>query len=576
MGESNMVKPITKKIIWAVWLLLFPLSLWGTYHMYPPQIQGSEWEILGFLIFMTIVASMPMIINGTAVFFLQWATVSVFLVFGLYIELLLVQIAILAVLYQERIDKKTLFRIPMNSILFLVVSLLSGYLYFYLGGELGIDIFSDKNTFLLVVVYLLTYLLINILGIYFIERVIYGRNTPFFTKDLLWEVLTTALSYPVGVALYMLYLDIGLLSLLLIGVPFISLSLILKLYHSSQTVNDQLKKITEIGHQLSQNLYVEETIDFFVVKLNELFRPDFIYIHQINQKNELEMIFRVEHQEELPVIKETIKENEGICGRVLTAKKPFVFHTEQDWKHVNKGYMPVKIQSVLCVPLIKNNKVIGVLLLGKIQRRAFVHIKLMIIDLLCTQFAIALENAKYFERTKENSEKCALTKLYNYRYFEQYLTDCFVRLQNKEVDNLAIIMLDIDHFKTVNDLYGHQAGNEILTEFAERIQKLIGEHGLVARYGGEEFVILLTNKNIEDVYNLAEFIRKMIASKPFILKQNMDDQKKKVNVNITASLGLASAPQDADEPLALIRHADRALYVGAKRAGRNRVASYMK
>lgn len=238
--------------------------------------------------------------------------------------------------------------------------------------------------------------------------------------------------------------------------------------------------------------------------------------------------------------------------------------------------MPEGVQSVLCMPLNKNNKVIGVLLLGSRQKKAFANIKLMVLDLLCSQFAIALENAKYFEKTKENSERCALTKLYNYRYFEKILSEQFTKLNEKNLDNLALIMLDIDHFKAINDQYGHQAGNEILIGFAKRIQNLIGDHGLVARYGGEEFVILLSNIENKEAFDLAEFIRKRIASRPFVIKQNIDDRQQIKNVNITASLGLAYAPVDADEPLALIRHADRALYVGAKRAGRNRVAGYVK
>ncbi|WP_312098066.1 sensor domain-containing diguanylate cyclase [Niallia sp.] len=571
-----MVQPREKKIIWTVWILLLSLGLWFSHNMYPPQISGNEWEILSFLLFMTVVASMPMIINGIPVFFLQWATLSVFLIFGLFIEIILVQIALLAVLYQAKLDKKTLFRLPMNSTMFFLVSFLSGIIYYSLGGKHGYDLAFDLKSFILISLYLVSYLLLNTLGIYLIDRFIYKRKQRFITKDLVWEIFTTIITYPVGIALYIMYQYVGLAALILIGVPFITLSLILKLYHSSQTANDYLRKTAEIGHQLSQNLYVNETVDFFIGKLYELFKVDFIFIHQVISNNQLEMISRVEQQEKLPVFSDRMQENEGISGKVLASKKISVFHSAQDWQKVNKGYMPEGIQSVLCMPLIKNNKVIGVLLLGSKQKKAFANIKLMVLDLLCTQFAIALENAKYFEQTKEHSERCALTKLYNYRYFEKILSDRFIELNEKKLDNLALIMLDIDHFKSVNDQYGHQAGNEILKAFATRIQNLIGDHGVVARYGGEEFVILLTNIAKTEAFDLAEFIRKMIASRSFDIQQNIDDRQKIKNVNITASLGIAYAPEDADESLALIRHADRALYVGAKRAGRNRVGSYVK
>lgn len=89
-------------------------------------------------------------------------------------------------------------------------------------------------------------------------------------------------------------------------------------------------------------------------------------------------------------------------------------------------------------------------------------------------------------------------------------------------------------------------------------------------------MILLENTEIEEAQELAEFLRKMIETRPFFIKQNIDEKQKELQVSITASLGLACAPEQADEAMALIRHADRALYVGAKRAGRNRVACYMK
>lgn len=556
-------------------MVLLPFGLWFTYAIFPPQI-GLELDIFAFLLFMMLVASMPMMINGTPVFFLQWASLSVFLSFGLFVETVLVQIALLALLIQMKIEKKSFFRFPMNSSMFFLVSFFSGIFYNSFGGMQGGDIFTNSSSMIVAFFYPLIYFVLNALFIFLIDRLVYQRKGRFFTKDLVWEFITTVITYPVGIALYIMYQDIGLLALMLIGIPFISLSLILRLYHSSESINDYLTKIAEIGHQLSQKLYVKETIDFFIGKLFELIKIDFVFIHKVNRDNELEMIARVEQKKELPLFTNIMKENEGICGHVLSRKKTAVYHSQETWKNVNKGYMPEEMESVLCMPMLKNNKVIGILLLGSKQKRAFAKTKLMILDLLCTQFAVAFENAKYFEKTKENSEKCALTKLYNYRYFDQILSEKFDQLDNQSITNLTLIMLDIDHFKSVNDTYGHQAGNEILVEFASRLQQLIGKHGIVARYGGEEFVILLTNTDLNQAFDLAEFLRKTIATRPFTIKQNINQQQKEVQVTITASLGLANAPDNADEPLALIRHADRALYVGAKRAGRNRVASYIK
>lgn len=122
----------------------------------------------------------------------------------------------------------------------------------------------------------------------------------------------------------------------------------------------------------------------------------------------------------------------------------------------------------------------------------------------------------------------------------------------------------------------HQSGNEILVQMAKRIRSLIGNRGTVARYGGEEFVILLPDTNKKSALRLAEIVRLTIANRPFSTQNFLDFDEKYESVDITVSIGVASAPNDADDALALIRHADRALYIGAKREGKNRVAEYVK
>ena len=137
-------------------------------------------------------------------------------------------------------------------------------------------------------------------------------------------------------------------------------------------------------------------------------------------------------------------------------------------------------------------------------------------------------------------------------------------------------MLDIDHFKQINDTYGHQAGNEILAKMATRLSDLIGTRGTLARYGGEEFVILLPDTDQQIALRIAENVRQTIANRPFTVQNELDPSLGFAEVNITVSIGVSTAPEDADDAMSLIRHADRALYIGAKRAGRNRVAEYVK
>jgi diguanylate cyclase (GGDEF)-like protein len=137
----------------------------------------------------------------------------------------------------------------------------------------------------------------------------------------------------------------------------------------------------------------------------------------------------------------------------------------------------------------------------------------------------------------------------------------------------SVILLDIDHFKSVNDSYGHQSGNEVLILLAKRLEAFMGDRGIVARYGGEEFIILLPEADEIECYDIAEQLRFFISDTSFEVNNDLTD-KLRHHIYITASIGIATAPHQGEDPLTLIRNADRAMYTGAKQQGRNKVAAY--
>jgi diguanylate cyclase (GGDEF)-like protein len=157
----------------------------------------------------------------------------------------------------------------------------------------------------------------------------------------------------------------------------------------------------------------------------------------------------------------------------------------------------------------------------------------------------------------------ALTGVYNRRRFHDVLTSEFER-SKRYATPFSIIMLDIDHFKSINDNYGHQAGDTVLKEIADLLLKSIREIDTASRYGGEEFVLILPNTKKQDAINLAERIRNTIEKNSFSSIKNCV---------ITASIGISGVPDaDIDTEDKLIRCADFALY-RAKRNGRNRTES---
>ncbi|GLB58385.1 sensor domain-containing diguanylate cyclase [Cytobacillus sp. NCCP-133] len=571
-----MVSSKSKKMIWLIWLIIFPAGLLLTYHFFPPQIAGQEVNLFAFFILMFFVSAMPMVINNTPIFLLQWVSMAVFLTFGLFVEMVMVQLGVIILLLKLKVQKDQLFRLPLNSLMFFAVSLASGIAYFAMGGKTGADVIANPEYFWIATSYPVIHFTLNQLLLSIIQYTVYGRKSSFFEKDLVWESVTSLITFPIGLVLYILYLEVGLLALLFVGVPFVSLSIILHLYYSSVKINDYLQKATEIGHQMAERLQVNDVMELFIFKLSEMLPVDHAFILDVMDREQLHLIYRVEKGRKKPLDLPPLRKNEGISGLVWSTRKSALFHSKKEWKSITKEFLPDAAESIICVPIVRSNEVVGVLLLSSNKKQAFEKSQLMIVDILCSHFAIAIENAKHHEETKAISERCALTRLYNYRYIENKLNDEFSRMQMGERELLSLIILDIDHFKQVNDTYGHQSGNEILCELADRLTHLMNKAGIAARYGGEEFVVLMPDTSKGDALDWAELIRQNIANRPFLLKQHIDESGKNLAVHITASIGVASAPEDADDPLALIRHADRALYVGAKRAGRNRVAEYVK
>ncbi|MFB3165746.1 sensor domain-containing diguanylate cyclase [Neobacillus sp. 179-C4.2 HS] len=566
------VQPKMKQAIFLVWILLVPAGMWFTYQAFPPHFSGQWWDLLAFLTLTSVVAFMPMVINNTPIFLIQWVSLATFLSFGLFIEMIFAQAAVVLLLLGLRVQKEQYFRIPLNLIMFFLVSLLSGVVYYSLGGQTGPTLINDPHAIWLAAVYAVVNYFLNQVIISCYLYFIYKSKESYFGKDFIVETITTFITLPLGFVLYMFYNQQGLLALLIVAIPFASLSIIFKLYYSSEKINEYLQKAAEIGHQMAERLEVDGVIDLFIQKLSEMLPVDYAYIFDVINEDELQLVRRIQCGTGITTETAKIKKNQGISGFVWEKGKGCLYHSKKEWKPYSKGYLPDDAESVLAVPIVRNKKVIGVLLLASKRKRAYEKSQLMIVDILCSYFAVAIDNAKHYELTKTQSERCALTKLYNYSYFEKLLTEEFDKLFHFERKVLSLIILDIDHFKTVNDTYGHQSGNEILCELATRLNNLVGTWGTVARYGGEEFVVLLPEAHKEEAYQMAEMIRQSIANWPFILQQSLDF--KQHQVKITASIGIATAPEDAEEPLALVRHADRALYVGAKRAGRNRVAEY--
>src|SRR5690606_13914561 len=171
--------------------------------------------------------------------------------------------------------------------------------------------------------------------------------------------------------------------------------------------------------------------------------------------------------------------NKGIAGNVIVTNTPVVYQKKSQWKEIVTGYIPVDAESIMCTPVARNNKIEGVLVLASKKKYAYVSHQLQILDILSTYFAVSLEKAGYVQKAIAKSERCGLTKLYNYRYLDEALEKCMNKVKSGELENLSLVMMDIDHFKSINDTYGHQSGNDILIELARLLEAEVGDEGTV-------------------------------------------------------------------------------------------------
>jgi len=172
---------------------------------------------------------------------------------------------------------------------------------------------------------------------------------------------------------------------------------------------------------------------------------------------------------------------------------------------------------------------------------------------------------KALHELEQMSRIDGLTQIYNRKYWQESLDQEYAKAK-RHSKSLSLIMLDLDHFKSLNDNYGHQGGDVVLMEVTAQVSKLLRLEDVFGRYGGEEFAIILPETDIAGAVNVANRICKHIANLNF----NYQTQR----IKVTASLGVAQASDEALSHEELITHADKALYQ-AKANGRNQVFSVL-
>ncbi|WP_040228965.1 GGDEF domain-containing protein [Bhargavaea cecembensis] len=555
-----------KAVTFFIWLLIVPAGfVWLALNR---PVESPDLQLFGPVVLLAMAAVFfPVIRNGVPLLLVGWLTIPVFLRYGVLAEAAVMQLALLAAIPLNRHAPDPVHRFFFNSLMFFILSVLSATAFGLTGGEHGAD--GIMTLVVPAAAYMTVHAGGNTLFLY-VYQFLAGVPTPFWSRISRQDTLTALIVFPYALAFYFLYGLIGYWSLPLLALPFFTVTLLVRLYDASERVNDVLMKTVSLGHELSGKLTQPEVLNLFTERVATLLPVDYLYIFDI-RNDRIEPLKIMEEGEFADIRLTKSKPEEGIGGMIYRSEKGRMFGSQSEWVSYANDYYPAEAESLIGVHIVRNKKIEGILGIMSKSENAYEEYQLRILELLGSYLAVALDKARHFQQTVSESERCGLTGLYNYRYMENTLRQQVERVNSGELGGLSLLMIDIDHFKGVNDRFGHQAGNEILVEFADLLQKTADESWIVARYGGEEFVAIMPETGKDAALSHAELIRQAVGAHRFTVDSESGPA---APVPVTVSIGVSTVPDDGDDAMSLIRNADRALYTGAKQEGRNKVAAY--
>lgn len=329
-----------------------------------------------------------------------------------------------------------------------------------------------------------------------------------------------------------------------------------KLYSQERRRAAQLEAINTLSRQTTAVLEMDELLEKACSIVLQAFPVDHVAILLLEDER---LVFRAHKGQLTPLFHPggEIPPGAGLSGRALDLTRTVI---ENDVASVS-GYFPgfVETKSEMCLPLVSLGEMIGVLALESAHLGAFERQDVQPLESVADICATAIQNARYFDRIRQMAYVDGLTGIFNRRYFEMRVSEEIERA--RRYDNvLALVMVDIDHFKRLNDEFGHLLGDEVLRQIGAMFTQNLRKSDIVCRYGGEEFVLLMPQTTIDSAAAAADKVRRTVETFSF----------PGVPRPVTISSGVASFPADGDSRDALVLSADRALY-SAKQAGRNRV-----
>jgi diguanylate cyclase (GGDEF)-like protein len=328
---------------------------------------------------------------------------------------------------------------------------------------------------------------------------------------------------------------------------------------------EEMAALNRYSEAVTQCTSEGEICDHVLFAIRERFHPRQVIIFKLNpEENLLEAVATLlplpEELHDWPVIAEPHN-----CKAVRTGRHFRVNDVSVEPPCPSKFVIPGE-GSYYCGPLIAGGVIIGAVRVEGLKDY-WTPERESLLESYLSGAASALSNLRLLETTKQQANVDELTGLYNRRFLEEYARKLLAMARRKG-QPLGIIMMDLDHFKEFNDVYGHEVGDRILRHFAKTATQAMREANLAARYGGEEFVVILPETDAQGCLRLGERIR--LAVERMVVPSGTE----KPLPQVTVSLGIAVYPDHAQSLEELLQASDKALYE-SKRAGRNRSTVYV-
>lgn len=332
--------------------------------------------------------------------------------------------------------------------------------------------------------------------------------------------------------------------------------------------NTEINLFHELGKALTSSLQLDQVLRTIMEKINEVLRPDTWSLLLMDTERQ-ELYFQIATGQGADALKDVrIKPGQGVAGWVAqTGKAVVVPDTSQDARFLGQVDERTKLatRSIVAVPVRFRDQCLGVIeLINCIGPEGFSHRDLALLEALADYAAIAIENARHVQRIHELTITDDCTTLYNARHLN-FILDTEIYRSHRYAFEFSLIFIDLDHFKNVNDTYGHLMGSKLLSEIGAAIKEKCRLIDLAFRYGGDEFVVLLPQTSKENALAVAQRLHKLIGETIWLKDAGL-------NVHITTSAGVASYPSDSRTKAELLHLADEAMYY-VKNTTRDAVAA---